>query len=438
MALSALTQWEVRTLGSATNGGGFVAGASGTDWSQQNSAQYALTTLTTSGANAVILTALASADMVGNIIQITGGTNFTTGFFQILSVSVGVSITCDRNVATGVGAAGTANIGGALTSVTTTFASSVAGNVTWVKADGTYSPTGGVMLITAQTLLIGYATTRGDNGLVTFDATGMTALATTFQVNTLATAANIKVLNSKNASFSGSGGVNGCFNCYANGGASGFATVTICVACTAVSAGNNGFTGCSAMISCYASGNAVMGFSLPGTGCCVGCISANNTGGGFTTTNACSLTNCVAFGNTTSGFTTTNKGSYVNCISYGNSAYGWNFAANTDRTGTSPVFINCAAGSNTSGATNLFPNVFATAPLALSANPFTSSGTLDFSLNTTAGGGAACRAAGFPGIFITPVTSTGYLDIGAIQHQDAGGATAAIGIQIAEPLTYFP
>ena len=51
--------------------------------------------------------------MKDNIINITGGTNFTTGHYQIISVVVGVSVTVDRNCTTAAGAAGTANIGGA-------------------------------------------------------------------------------------------------------------------------------------------------------------------------------------------------------------------------------------------------------------------------------------------------------------------------------------
>jgi hypothetical protein len=128
-------RYEVRTTGSDANGGGFVcsthtwtlgitcASGVGTDWSQQAAPQYALTGLTTSAASATVLTSLASADMANNIIQITGGTNFiqagpasTTSFYQITSVSPGTSITLDRAATTGIGAAGTGNIGGALLS----------------------------------------------------------------------------------------------------------------------------------------------------------------------------------------------------------------------------------------------------------------------------------------------------------------------------------
>jgi len=47
VALSAAQILEVRSTGSDANGGGFKAGASGTDYSQQDAAQYALTGLTT-------------------------------------------------------------------------------------------------------------------------------------------------------------------------------------------------------------------------------------------------------------------------------------------------------------------------------------------------------------------------------------------------------
>jgi hypothetical protein len=58
--------------------------------------------------------------------------------------------------------------------------------------------------------------------------------------------------------------------------------------------------------------------------------------------------------------------------------------------------------------------------VSLTGNPFTASASGDFSLNSTAGAGAAVRAAGWPGVFPGGLT-TGYLDGGAAQHQDAGG-----------------
>ena len=48
-AISNDTVFEVRTDGSDTNGGGFVTGASGTNWTLQAAAQYAVTDAVTAG-----------------------------------------------------------------------------------------------------------------------------------------------------------------------------------------------------------------------------------------------------------------------------------------------------------------------------------------------------------------------------------------------------
>lgn len=172
MAISANAVWEIRTAGTASNvnGGFFVTGASGTDYSQQNAAQYNLTSLTSSGAGAVILTASAATDMVGNGIHITSGTNFTVGWYEITAASAGVSITTDRNSTTGVGAAGVGNIGGALSlgsSDDAVFENGVAGQIWYVKS-GTYTLGGTVNTAangsaTNPIQVIGYGTSRGDN-----------------------------------------------------------------------------------------------------------------------------------------------------------------------------------------------------------------------------------------------------------------------------------
>lgn len=175
-ALSSAIQWEIRSVGSPNNGGGFKLGASGTDYSQQTSPQYALTSIATAGTGATFLTASAAANMVGNVAHVVSGTNFTTGFFEIISVSVGVSVTCDANVCTGVGASGVINIGGALDVPGTIGTNSanqgaVAGNTIWIKADGTYSRTTNTdTMSTSGTLILpivisGYKTTRGDGYL---------------------------------------------------------------------------------------------------------------------------------------------------------------------------------------------------------------------------------------------------------------------------------
>jgi len=79
---------------------------------------------------------------------------------------------------------------------------------------------------------------------------------------------------------------------------------------------------------------------------------------------------------------------------------------------------NNGYGSNTSGNRSGFaagPNDF-----AITAGPFTNSGSGDYSLNATAGGGVACKLAGYPGAF-PGGTSTGFLDAGAVQTSGGGG-----------------
>lgn len=171
MALSDAIVWEVRSTATAANanGGGFKTGASGTDFSQQNAAQYSLTSVTTAAADAIMLHASAAADMVGNLAFVSAGTNFLVGRYEIISVVVGVSITVDRNCTSGIGIGGVVAIGGALSLASSDdaiFEALVAGNKMWVK-NATYVLGGTVSMSnsgTAQKPIVieGYATTRGD------------------------------------------------------------------------------------------------------------------------------------------------------------------------------------------------------------------------------------------------------------------------------------
>jgi len=61
-----------------------------------------------------------------------------------------------------------------------------------------------------------------------------------------------------------------------------------------------------------------------------------------------------------------------------------------------------------------------TLDVILSGNPFNDAPNKDFTLNSTAGAGAACRAAGNPAS-LPGLASSNYRDPGVFQHQDAGG-----------------
>ena len=175
MAISSLSVFEVRTTGSDTNGGGFVTGSSGTDWSQQNAAQYSVTDAVTAVSTTVTsATASFGTDVVGNLCYIAGGTGSLTGaWYQVATRVNSTTITVDRNLVVGTGA--TLKIGGALLTIQTainaafiTSGSRAADCVIYVKA-GTYAST--VALTTAGSIspsgysnrILGYNSTRDDN-----------------------------------------------------------------------------------------------------------------------------------------------------------------------------------------------------------------------------------------------------------------------------------
>ena len=181
MSLSNATVWEVRpTVGSATNGGGFVAGASGTDFSQQNAANSGGNNSSTTDAVgtgvATITSATASftAAIVGNLIYLTG-TGVTTGWYQVVTFTNITTIVLDRSPGTFTGA--TMNIGGALDTLATAFGPAVACNTVWIKNTGTMTVTSQISTSLrsgnfnsggAYFGIIGYGTTRGDGVKVTW------------------------------------------------------------------------------------------------------------------------------------------------------------------------------------------------------------------------------------------------------------------------------
>jgi hypothetical protein len=173
MALSALTVFEVRTTGVDTNGGGFVTGAAGSDYSQQDAAQYSGTDLAIDATTNTKVTSathnFVAAD-VGNLIQITAGASWTTGFYQIVSVASNAA-TLDRSPGATSLTGGTFAVGGALLTISKAaagVAAGTAGNTVYIKA-GTYSEQVDIISTspagteTAPLKFIGYNATRTDN-----------------------------------------------------------------------------------------------------------------------------------------------------------------------------------------------------------------------------------------------------------------------------------
>lgn len=463
-AISSTIEWDVRTTGADTNGGGFKPGATGTDFSQQDSAQYALTGLTTSGISTTIASATSAADMVGNIIQITGGTNFITGFYEIVSVSLGVSITLDRNCTSGIGAAGTGNVGGGLLTVQKGNDGAINSNTVWIKYHATnkYTTTTGTTFTNtgsaaAPKAFRGYEVTHGDstgNKPLMTTATDSTVLC---KVGTVTGCIwrNINFSNTasvRSRAFSSNAGyvgwltfagckftgftdgiefsdiidyasrdtqVNSCEfttitgNCLRFGG--GTAVVRGCkfYSCTGdgILIEVSGVGSASIYSSLFSQVNHGINTdsgtdSIPASNVLImvdQCSFANNVSDDIliqNTTRAINVTNCIGYNNGTGG-----SGKFINAP---NQLPGFWFNYNAYASGD---LTNVTAGAS---------------DVNITGDPFTASGSNDFSLNNTAGAGATCRNAGFPSATGPGTFGAGYGDIGALRHQDAGGAAVQV------------
>lgn len=400
-----------------------TAGTWSVDYSQQ-SAAISLTGLTSAAANAIILTSAATKAMVGNSIQITGGTNFTAGVYTITAASAGVSLTVDRNSTTAAGAAGTGGVGGAFASLGQVGKVIVASNRVFQQYNASqYQITsassnvaGGCLSFASRCILVGYNSNRH---LANVDASRPINQASSISTAVLITPGfghcrNIIVDGQSLTSIRGFANST-FFNCTAiNCTNSGFQATSFCYYCLAYNCTvqpaflTGDFEYCAA-INC----TSVVGFQGGPTHFCV----AASCGTGFSMTVAPTMClNCTAFGCSVDGFKAgADSTAFTNCISYGNTGKGYN--ANS---GLESAFLNSAAGSNTGGdldTTFIMPG----SKIALIANPFVNSGATfsgasvlqdvwnAFALNSTAGGGAACRAAA-----LLP-----YQDLGAVQHQDS-------------------
>ena len=459
MAISVLSVWEIRPATGSTNNGGFYKpGATGTDFSQQTSPQYALTGVTTSGTSAVLLTASAAADMVGNGLKLVSGTNGTVGWYEILSVSVGVSITVDRNVSSGSLASGVVNIGGAIASPFDFYNNLSSGNIAWMTGTftattnlGPTSSSVGGTNSTTPTTLKGYGSSRGDNTKATWTtATNSTVLISlgfnspfSFQFQDIkfsttaatpaaginqngATACGILFLRCEFTSFTSAvdgSGNNGFFDLF-------FERCEI-HACTSHGVQNNGST---SFFNSYVHDNTGDGFKVTGASVrsltviknCVfyknangvNCTNTQNLAAGNSHISFVLISSAFS-DNTAAGiaFSSATNGVMFayNNIFYNNTTYGINVVAPITVLYSS---LNNAFGANgTAAQQNWPPGVDVT----LTADPFTARASNDFSLNSTAGGGAACKAAGFPGA--TGLFGTGNADIGPLQSSGGGGTT---------------
>lgn len=274
MALSSTTEWEVRTDGNDLNGGGFNPARSGATKTSTDNYTYGPSYAVYSGTSLTVDVTTntyvqpdgytpVTAD-IGHVIQISGGTGWTTGFYEIVGI-IGSQWILDRSPAAAGTAGGVWRLGGALATPGKAGGAHVGGNVIWLKA-GTYHHTsstdnaaGGRIVLASgtsarMTRLIGYSATRGDTppygSQPILLATGTGALTRHVQTASYSAALNV---TGDGATYTDGGGsaqfqvadLSFAHNCHArwNNGSPqghGFSGPGACVRCSYVNAAASG------------------------------------------------------------------------------------------------------------------------------------------------------------------------------------------------------
>lgn len=447
MAISADCIWEVQVGASDLNGGGFKAGATGTDRTYPTSNPQAITDLKTDGATLTVMVSATYtfvASDVGNVVSVNvsdSGGLATVGRYEIISVTGGKA-TVDRAWASGnngATAGATAVLGGAMATPgqagkTISTANEGANSQKVFVKSGTYTLStstagpGGPFTNSNRSYVIveGYETTRGDLGAKpVLDAGAQTSVI--LWQHSVADAAYFVNLKADGQSGTGNKGflqgyiyattlfceavdcdqaacygfsVGKYIGCKALSCYNGFYSVFECALCSSIGAVNNGFTSIAGgMRHCLAHGSGNDGFAIAGSTAILCCTADANARYGFNGPSG------------SSGYV-----DFVNCI-----ATNHNGGGDKGFTGKSfsswCTMANCATYNNTANDTPRIQIGLVT----LTADPYVDQANDDFRPNDTAGGGAALRAAGI-GVY----GQTDNRDIGAVQHADSLASGSAI------------
>lgn len=322
------------------------------------------------------------------------------------------------------------------------------------KNDVTYSITATMSLGTSQNRTFqGYTTTFGDGGKAIIDGGTSTAAFTLFSL---------------------SGTLIDIFRdlIFQNNGNSGSADLVACASsrcifhrCVFAHSRGNGLnaTNASTFVECEAyddnqSNTAGQAGFRGSTGWFYRCISHDNTGSntvGFLTASgsAIIIINCIADTNGASGFSVGGSAQFIiNPTAYNNTLHGI-FLTNSNASAyiSNPITvsnggfgINISAGNipsvidnpayfqNTSGPVNVTSGspVLIVGTVTLTTNPFVDAPNGNFQLNNAAGGGLLCKNAG-RGVFTETASgllgTTGYPDIGAVQHLEQTKSYGFVG-----------
>jgi hypothetical protein len=455
MSLPAATVFEIEFGGSDTNGGGFVTGSSGTDWSMQTSPQYSVPDGVTAGTTTITsATASFGTDVVGNLISVSGGTGAVVqNWYQIVSRTNATTIVVDRSTGLTAGTGVTLKIGGALATLgglgallTAASANATGLRAWWKYSASTYTITsstvnvsGGLFSLANQGFLLeGYDQTRGDRTgnqpQMLWPSSGVAAPGSITYMIALAPTNTIQKISNVNMNGSGINNVGG-ISLLARAFAeqctvqnfSGTVGVGILIA-----SGSMGILACKAS-SCLIGFSTGMADSCWATGCTTGfttvinkkCLATLNTngfspGGGSTIV---LFDSCTADSNTTTGFVVGAITTIVDCIASNQSGaggIGFNVGTNI------ATLKNCASYNN---LTEINGTAILNEGMILSAaftggQPYTTAGS-DFRPNATANSGALLRNTGI-GVF----GQTDNVDRGAVQHSDPSGGSSPLNFGI--------
>lgn len=388
-------------------------------------------------------------NFVGNTFRIASGTGTWTVQTLLITSVTGTTATVDKTLGGTGGTGGTGVLGGCLATPGMAGSLHISQNKIWIK-NGTYTITSattnvaaGCLSLTAgsatagMTAAYGYASLRTDAPKTTSRPTLQASGITSFNVTSLNANTEVAYLILDGASLATSCGVNGvnissrsryvtAKNCKNAGFTNAHYLYCDATGCATISAFLAGFG-----YGCVAWSNTVTGFEANLSIHFVDCLSVNNSGASSDGFSAGSGTgarfiNCTAYNNGRHGFHNPSStwGVFTNCVSYANTGANFAVAATNDNV----VLENCAAGLGGVSSANFSASINSRCQIGnitLSADPFTAKSSGDYSLNSTAGGGAACRAAGVIGAFPGIATTT-YPDIGAAQTQGGGSSGGLI------------
>lgn len=406
-----------------------TGGVWGLDYSQQASSLTTYTDMVIDGTTSTKFTSAGNpvgVNLVGNIIAVSSGTGFTVQRVQVVSVS-GTTATCDKSLGTLSSTGGNGILGGPLATPGYCASLMANGNAMYIR-NATYTTTTtsnnvthGIITLppgtdaTRMTRMVGYNSVRGDSGSKpVLQASGAISFFSILTLNANGMVENVQIDGANKTSVRGfvipsSARAYRCkgINC-SNGAFFGSGNASLFMLCEATANTDVGaFKGGGILDGCTSHDNSFSGFDNSSgfvDAMYSNCIAANNSGAtsdGFTSGGVASTwLNCTSWGNGRHGYyngatTTTIVQQAINCLAVNNAGYGF--------TATSAVdylwLFYCGTQGNSSGSvdTTKIPTANQIGTVTVTVDPFTNAAGNDFSLNATAGGGLACRAAGIPG-----------------------------------------